>query len=579
MAEREDHTASFMKSLFAGVIDQDILFPFPQLPKEEKENLDLILQAWREFARDNIDPVQIDRDEHIPDAVMAGLKELGFFGLSIPEEYGGAGLSKTAYSRIFEEICMLDASIAVMLGAHCSIGANPLIMYGTDRQKEKYLPKLATGEWIACFALTEPNAGSDAAGIQSFAQLNERKTHFTLNGGKIWISNGGIADLATVFAKTEVYIGGEKQKKITAFLVEAGWDGFSAGKPEHKLGIRGSNTTSLNFDSVQVPVENVLGPIGKGFKVAMETLNLGRLSLAAGCVGGCKALLRESVVYAKNRRQFGQPIAQFEIIQDKISQMVADTYAAESMVYLTSALADRGDVDFSLESAICKIFASEALWRTVNETVQIAGGLGYSKDYPYERYLRDARINLIFEGTNEILRAFIALAGMQGPGEYLKRIGKALRDPIKGFGLLTGFAVHKVKDVVARDALKDIHTELKEETDRFNEFAHELESLVEKSLMKYGKDIVQHEFILARIANMAIDLYGMAAVLSRIDTQLKAGEPVAQELPIARLYCDSAWRRVRREARQVENNLDDIRREITKTVYELEHYPSDVLGL
>ncbi|RMD99420.1 MAG: acyl-CoA dehydrogenase, partial [Calditrichaeota bacterium] len=501
------------------------------------------------------------------------------FGLTIPEKYGGAGLPKSVYSRVFEEICTIDASIAVMLGAHGSIGTNPLILFGTEKQKEQYLPRLASGELIGCFGLTEPGAGSDAAGIQSFAQLNEKKTHFILNGSKIWISNGGIAGLCTVFAKTEVAEAGERKKKITAFLVESKWPGFSSGKQEHKLGIRGSNTTSLNFDNVEVPVDHILGPIGKGFKVAMETLNLGRLSLAAGCVGGCKALIKSSVEYARDRRQFGQPIIEFEIIQDKISQDVADTYAAESMVYLTSALADRGHVDYSLESAICKIFASETLWRTVNDTVQIAGGLGYSQEYPYERFLRDARINLIFEGTNEILRAFIALAGMQGPGEYLKRIGKALRDPIKGFGLLTEFAVSKVKDVVAKDSLKNIDSRLKDEADRFNEFTAELESLVEKSLMKYGKEIIHHEFILARIANMAIDLYGMAAVISRVDSMIKAGESVDRDLPVAKLYCDGAWRRVRREARQVENNLDDMRREIVKTVHELNKYPFEVLNL
>ncbi len=576
MSEKDKHTPSFMKSLFAGVIDQEIIFPFPKISDEEHENLELILQAWREFARDMVDPVQIDRDAKIPDEVMQGLKELGFFGLSIPEEYGGAGLSKVSYCRIFEEVCTIDASIAVMLGAHASIGTNPLLMFGTDRQKEKYLPKMATGEMVACFALTEPNAGSDAAGIQSFARLNEKKSHFILNGGKIWISNGGIADLATVFAKTDVMVGGEKQQKITAFLVESKWPGFSHGKPEHKLGIRGSNTTSLNFDNVEVPVENVLGPIGKGFKVAMETLNLGRLSLAAGCVGGCKALIHASIDYAKNRQQFGQPIANFEMIMDKIAQMVADTYAAESMVYLTSALADRGDVDYSLESAICKVYSSEVLWRTVNETVQIAGGLGYSQDYPYERYLRDARINLIFEGTNEILRMFVALAGMQGPGEYLKRIGRALRDPIKGFGLLAEFAVEKVKDVVAKDSLKNIDPQLKSEADRFNEFAAELASLVEKSLMKYGKDIVQHEFILARIANMAIDLFGMAAMLSRLDTDIKNGQSVDKALPAFQLYYDRAWRRVRREARQVENNIDDVRREVAEHAYEVEKFPFDL---
>lgn len=578
MAASEKNSASFMKSLFAGMLEQELIFPYPQMPAEDKENLDMILQAWREFARDAIDAAAIDRAKEIPAAVMQGMKELGIFGLGIPEAYGGAGLSKTAFCRVFDEVCVTDASIGVMMGAHGSIGTNGLLMFGTEKQKQKYLPKLASGEWIAAFALTEPGAGSDAAGIQSRAVLNEKKSHFILNGSKMWISNGSISDLWTVFAKTPVMEDGVTKDKITAFLVEAQWPGCSAGKPEDKFGIRGSNTTSLSFDNVQVPVENMLGPMGKGFKVAMEVLNLGRLSLAAGCAGGSRQLIEASVEYAKNRRQFGQPIANFEIIRDKIARMVAETYAAESMVYLTAALADRGDVDYSLESAISKVFASDVLWRSVDSAMQIAGGVGYSTEYAFERYMRDARINLIFEGTNEVLRAFIALAGMQGPGEYLKKIGKALRDPIKGFGLLTEFAVHKVKDRVASDSLKGIDSRLSQEASRFNEFAKELHLLVERALTRYGKDIINHEFILQRFANMAIDLYGMAAVLSRLNTRMQAKKSVERDLPAAKLYCDEAWRRVRREARQIDNNLDDLRRKVTNDIYENARYPFDVLA-
>ena len=576
MAKKDKTDVSFMKSLFAGVIDQETIFPYPKLPQDEQENLDMILQAWNEFAKDAVDSPQIDRDKKIPKEVLQGMAELGFFGLSIPEQYGGAGLSETAYCRVFEEVCNYDASLAVTLGAHASIGTNGLLLYGTEKQKQKYLPKLASGEWIAAFALTEPGAGSDAAGIQSKAVLNDKKTHFILNGGKMWISNGSISDLWTVFAKTDVIEDGVIKEKISAFLVEAKWPGCSAGKPEDKFGIRGSDTTALNFDNVQVPVENLLGPLGKGFKVAMETLNVGRLGLAAGNVGGCKLLTQMAADYAKNRKQFGQSIAEFEIIKDKIANMAADAYAAESMVYLTSALADRHTVDYSLESAISKVFASEALWRAANEAMQIAGGNGYSTEYPFGQIVRDARINLIFEGTNEILRAFTALAGMQGPGEYLKKIGKALRDPIKGFGLLTEFAVQKVRDVVTKDTLKNIAPELKEQAERFNDFADELQSNVEKVLMKYGKEIIHHEFIQQRIANMAIDLYGMAAVISRVNTKIKDGKSAVQEMPLVQLYCDAAWRRVRREARQIENNLDKQRRQACDLIYNSKQIPFDV---
>jgi len=571
----EDQPRSFLKSLFAGEIEQDMVFPYPKMETEEKENLQIIIESFREFARDHLRPEAIDRQGFIPPEVYDGLKQLGFFGLSIPEQYGGAGLSQTSYCRVFEEICNHDASLAVSMGSHLSIGSKGIILYGSEQQKEKFLPRLASGEWMGAFALTEAGAGSDAAGIQSKAVLDPSKSFFTLNGGKIWITNGGIADVLTVFAKTEMMEGGEKKEKITAFIVERGMSGFASGKPEEKLGIHGSNTTSLNFDNVKVPVANMLGPMGKGFKVAMEILNVGRLGLASGCVGGSKVLARLAIEHAKNRKQFNKAIAQFEMIQEKFSRMVVQIYAAESMVYLTTSLADR-DVDFSLESAASKIFASETVWRVANEAMQIAGGIGYSRDYPYERALRDARINLIFEGTNEILRAFIALAGMQGPGEYLKKIGKALRDPIKGFGLLTGYAARKVKDTVAADKLENLHPSLSGEAEKFNEYAAELRSATEKVLMKYGKEVITKQFAQRRLADMAIDLYAMVAVISRLDTLLKSKANADYDLLVGKTFVEEAWRRVRRNARQIENNVDKERKQICEMVYEWGAYPFKV---
>jgi len=571
----DDQPGSFLKSLFAGELRQEMVFPYPHMPADEKENLQIIIESLREFVRDHLNAEAIDRQGFIPKEVYDALKQLGFFGLSIPEKYGGAGLSQTSYSRVFEEICNYDASLAVSLGGHLSIGSKGIVLFGSDQQKEKFLPRMASGEWMGAFALTEAGAGSDAAGIQSKAVLDAGKNFFTLNGGKIWITNGGIADVHTVFAKTDMMEGGEKKEKITAYLVERSMPGFSSGKPEEKLGIHGSNTTSLNFDNVKVPVENMLGAMGKGFKVAMEVLNVGRLGLASGCVGGAKVMAKMAVEHAKNRKQFGKPIADFEMIQEKISRMMVDIYAAESMVYLTTALADR-QMDFSLESAASKIFASETVWRVSDEAMQIAGGIGYSKDYPFERALRDARINLIFEGTNEILRAFIALSGMQGPGEYLKKIGKALRDPIKGFGLLTGYAARKVKDTVAADKLQNIHPKLGDEAEKFNEYADELRSGTEKVLMKYGKEVITRQFAQRRIADMAIDLYAMVAVISRLDTLLKSAVPAENDLIVGRMFIDDAWRRIRRNVRQLDTNMDKSRKEICEIVYERGVYPFKV---
>ncbi|MFQ5752215.1 MAG: acyl-CoA dehydrogenase family protein [bacterium] len=577
MANNIKNNNSFSKCLFAGSIEQDLIFPFPKIDAEEQENLKLILNSIRQFAKDQVDSEAIDRQGEIPKEIIAGIAELGLFGMSIPEKYGGYGFSATAYNRVFEEIAGIDASLAVTLGAHQSIGLKALLLHGNEEQKKKYLPKLASGEWLAAFALTEPGAGSDAAGIQSLAVLDAVNGHYVLNGNKIWITNGGIADFFTVFAKTPVAEKGEK--KITAFIVTRDMEGFSSGKEEGKLGIHGSSTTEINFDNVKVPEENVIGPLGKGFKVAMEVLNSGRLGLAAGSVGGMKRLTAMSVDYAKNRKQFNSPIAHFEMIQDKISRMVVETFAVESMVYLTTGLIDKGDVDYSVESAMCKVFASEALWRTVNEAMQIAGGMGYSKEYPYERALRDSRINLIFEGTNEVLRLYIALAGMQEHGEYLKKVGKALQSPLNELGILTDYAIHRLKDRVTTERLSGVHEALSDEVSKFEEYAKELHLAVEKVLSKYRKEIIQQEFLLHRIADMSIELYAMAAVISRLDYLLKQKDQskVHHELTVGKTYCEEAWRTIRRNARQIDNNIDSWRKEIALNTYETNGYFFDLI--
>ncbi len=569
---------SFCKSLFAGAIEQEIVFPYPRIDAEEEENLSMILDSLRQFAKDHVNSSEIDRSGEIPKEILGGLAELGVFGMSIPEEYGGYGFSSTAYNRVFEEMAAIDASLAVTMGGHQSIGLKALLLHGSEEQKKRYLPKLASGEWFAAFALTEPGAGSDAAGIQTTAVKDESSGDYILNGNKIWITNGGFADFFTVFAKTPMGDGGEM--KISAFAVTRDMEGVASGKEEEKLGIHGSSTTELTFDNVRVPASNLIGPLGKGFKVAMEVLNSGRLGLAAACAGGTKKLTALSVDHAMNRKQFNTPIANFEMIQGKISDMVVDAFVVESMVYLTTGLIDRGDVDYSLESAICKVYGSEAAWRTVSEAMQIAGGLGYSAEYPYEQALRDVRINLIFEGTNEVLRAFIALAGMQEHGEYLKKVGKALQNPLADLGVLTDYTLGRIKSRVSTNRLEDVHSALSEQTGKFEEYAKELHVAVEKVLTKYRKDVIHQEFLLQRISDMVIDLFAMVSVITRLDSMLKEkGEDnVQRELTICQTFCEDAWRRIRRNSRQIENNIDASRKKIAESTCETGGYDLDLIG-
>ena len=568
---------SFMKSLFHGVIAESLVAPYPEPSSAEVDNVNGMLDSVRKFFAANVDPAKIDREGAIPDGVITGLKELGLFGLLVPTEHGGLGLSSTAYARIMQEVSGLDASLAVTLGAHQSIGMKALLLFGTEEHKKKYLPSLATGASVAAFALTEPSAGSDAAAIQTRAEPSADGSSYTLNGSKIWISNGGFADLFTVFARTSPAEEGTKPR-ITAFLVERGM-GVKSGPNEHKLGIRGSSTTAIYFDDVKVPASNVIGEVGRGFKVAMEVLNSGRLGLASGCVGLAKKLLKQAVERVQERRAFGRPIGEFGLIKDKIAVMMADLYALESMVYLTTGLVDAAVADYSVESAICKVYGSETLWRIVNETLQIAAGIGYMQEFPYERHLRDARINLIFEGTNEILRCFIALSGMQGPGKELVEVARAMREPIKGFGLLSDFAIRKARTALGRERFARASPVLNRECVVFEEYTADLARNVDKALRKHGKNIAEMQFTQKRVADMAIDLYGVAAVLARTSRAIdRRGEDGARrEIDLTTMFVAAAERRLAENVTAFDKNDDELRKAVADKAYTDGGYPFDVV--
>ncbi|MDI3287642.1 acyl-CoA dehydrogenase family protein [Polyangium sp. 15x6] len=568
---------SFTKALFHGVIAEDMIFPYPEMTSEERQSTSIILDSVRRFFAANVDSAKIDREQEIPKEVMAGLRSLGLFGLQIPTEYGGIGLSTAAYARVMQEIGGLDASIAVTLGAHQSIGYKSLLLFGTPEQKRRYLPKLATGESVAAFALTEPSAGSDAAAIKTRAEMVDGGAAYVLNGSKIWITNGGFADVFTVFARTSTLEEGAKPK-ITAFIVERGM-GVTSGPNEHKLGIRGSSTTGIFLENVRVPRENVVGDVGKGFKVAMEVLNSGRLGLASGCVGICKTLLRLAIARVEERRAFGRNIGDFGLIKDKIARMLAETYALESMTYLTAGLVDSKIADYSLESAICKVKGSETLWGVVNETLQIAAGIGYMQEYPYERILRDSRVNLIFEGTNEILRCFIALSGMAAPGKALAEVAKAMREPIKGFGLLSDFALRKARAALGRERMTRVHPLLGREAVIFEEYVSELAVQAENVLRKHGRDIAEMQFTQLRIADMVMDLFAVAACLTRTTRAIeRRGEDGARrEIDLCSLYLNMAHKRLRQNVSDFARNDDELRKAIAGRAYIDGAYPFDVL--
>ncbi len=564
---------SFARHLFFGEVADEQVFPFPDaLDDEQREMLGELLEPLDRFLRERVEEGDIDHDALLGKDLLEELAQMGLFGLQVPAEYEGLGLSNTGYARLFERIAATDASIAVTLGAHQSIGLKGILLFGTPEQKQQYLPKLARGEQAAAFCLTEPSSGSDAASIRTRARLDPSGTHWLLEGSKMWITNGGFAEVFTVFAQTEV----EGKDRITAFIVERAFGGLTNGPEEHKLGIKGSSTTTLHFDSCPVPVANVLGEVGGGFKIAMTILNNGRFGLAAGCVGGAKRLIGLAAKYANERQQFGKPLRDFGLIKKKFAELALLTYAAESMTYMTCGLMDRGGRDYAIEAAMSKVFASEAMWKVGNECLQVMGGLGYSREYIFERYVRDGRINMIFEGTNEILRLFIALSGIQAPGEHLRELKGALSDPLENYGMLLAELVDRVRNRVITEELEGAHPKLKRAAVHVEDKASAFGQAIEMLLRRFGKSIIDEQMLLERVADIAIDLYAMIAVVSRATRTLEQARPHAEhEALLASSFCEEADRRIRRNLRALEmgrKNGDVQLRQIADTLLDAGAY-------
>ena len=566
---------SFMKSLFGGVVAESVIFPYPEPTRGEADEVHAVLESFRRFAAKSVDSAQVDRDAAIAPATLDGMKELGLFGLNIPKANGGAGFGMTAYARAIQEVASSDATLAMTLSAHSSLGVTALTLFGSDELKARWLPRLATGKLIAAFALAEIGAGSDAASIQTRADADG--DHFLVTGEKAWVTNGGIADVFVVFARTSPADEGAKPR-LTAFIIERG-PGVTSGPNEEKLGVRGTSTTLVTFEKVRVPKDQVLGEVGRGFKVAMEVLTHARLSLASSCLGKGKRLLRMAVDRVSERKAFGRNIAEFGLVRDKIAQMASELFALESMTYLTTGLVDAGSEDFTVESAICKVYGSEALWRVANEAQQIAGALGYMRSQPWERLLRDARIAMVYEGTNEILRCFIALSGMQGPSRSLEEVSKAMREPIKGFGLLSDFALRKAKSALGRERLSKSHPMLAREAVLFEEYTGQLAKSVDNVLRRHGKNIAEMQYTQKRVADVAIDLYAIASVISRTTRAIerRGEEGSRREIDLASVFVTSAKRRLADNVAAFEENDDELRKSIAQRTCTDGGYPLDIL--
>jgi acyl-CoA dehydrogenase family member 9 len=571
---------SVAKSLLAGRIVEDSLFPYPRLREKDREVLGMMLDAIDQFLAPHREDFRAwDREAAQPAEFIQGLRDLGLFGLIIPEAEGGLGLSNAGYARVLSQSSTHDSSVSLTIGAHSSIGMKGILLFGNAEQRARYLPRLASGEMIAAFCLTESSAGSDAASIRTKAEKGADGV-WTLNGEKIWITNGGIADVYTVFARTASDSG-----KITAFIVEAGWPGVSHGSHEDKMGIRASSTTTVSFADVKVPRENVLDSEGKGFKVAMAILNNGRTGLGGGAVGGMKTLIGLAVQQSQARKQFGEPIANYQLIREKIAQMTVECFAAESVVWMVAHYIDSGMDDYSVEAAISKIYASEAIQRAAYEALQIAAGTGFMRDAPYEQIARDCRILSIFEGTNEVLRLYIALSGLKDLGKSFGELKAAVdaifNHPIKGFGVLADYAEKRLTHAtgVGRDKLLGkIPASLREATTTFEKYTVELAKAADFLLRKYGKNIAGRQHMLKRVADMTIDLFVGLCVLSRATAlAAESGEEGRQAAAIAHAFARQAKRRLANNVRRIERNEDEEMDLLAGFILDKGKYPWDII--
>ena len=590
-AAREQHwvAPSFVRDLFLGRLRMPLIDPYPEQDPEEVRRAQPFLEQLERFLRDEVDSDKIDREGEIPDAVIEGLRALGAFGIKIPREYGGLGLSQLSYMKAIELVSSVDGSVTALLSAHQSIGVpQPLKMFGSDAQKKKYFPRLAKGA-ISAFALTEPGVGSDPAAMETLAVPSEDGQAWILNGEKLWCTNGTKAELMVVMARTpSTVVNGREKRQITAFIVEADWPGVAVVHRCHFMGLKAIYNGVMRFTNVRVPKENVLWGEGKGLKLALTTLNTGRLTLPISSVAAGKRCLEISREWANERIQWGRAIGKHDAIAQKIGAMAANTFAMEAVAELCGAMADRGSYDIRLEAAIAKLYNSEAGWRIIDETVQIRGGRGYEtadslrargeKPVAVERIMRDFRINLIFEGSSEIMHLFIAREAvdkhLQIAGDVVmpgKRLGERLRGlgraalfyswwyPSRwlGWGFWPKYA--------AFGPLAQ-HVRYVERNSR------RLARGVFHAMMRFGPKLEYRQAVLFRLVDVGAELFAMAATCARAQWLLRRDSTTGKRaVELADLFCRQARGRIEAKFKRLWRNTDVEAYRVAQDVLRGEH--------
>lgn len=577
--EKEYLNPSFAGKMFMGDFDPSMLFPFPQQDPEDKRIGDEFIDKLTTFLTANLDPEEVDASRTIPKDVIDGMVKMGVFAMKIPKEYGGLGFSQTNYNRVVMKVASYCGSTAVLISAHQSIGVpQPLKMFGTEEQKKKFYPRFSKGS-ISAFALTESNVGSDPAEMNSEAKLSDDGSHYILNGEKLWCTNGTIADIIVVMAKTPPkIINGKEKKQISAFLLEMNTPGVEVTHRCNFMGLGGIYNGVIRFTNVKIPKENILWAEGRGLAMALSTINVGRLTLPAACTGAAKQCLHIVRKWGNERIQWGMPIGLHEAGKNKIAFIAATTLAMEAITWLTSSWVDKGGVDIRIEAAMAKMFCTESFWKIVDMTMQLRGGRGYEKasslkargeiGYPVERMMRDSRINMILEGSTEIMKLFLAREAMDPHlklASALLKKNSSFAEKFKAMRKIFSFYSKWYPSQFFKAIKGKPYPEMGQLASHFSyvdKTSHKLARSIFYYMAKYKQGLEKKQMILGRLIEIGTDLFAMSAVCSYAASSTQGGTAIE----LADYFCKLAEDRIKLNFESLEVNIDSQANQLAKDV-------------